>query len=228
MVFRRRFRSSRSRFKRLRGSRLVTEPKRYQSANFFFTVTLLPPPVGSTPDFTIFEVCTTDHLNLGLSGSVNNVMPAAAKGLELGGIVYEANAICSAPDQSGVWYEIWLALYWDQQSINRSVFPNITIPTTLPDAWSTTQGPISITPPTDALFPMRFIKRHGMMFGNELFESAGKENQAPRGNIRLRRRIGDREGLYFGVAGLSDGAGDGDGNVAVSIKGTLYYRWLFQ
>lgn len=230
MPARRSFRSSRRVFRRrFAATRKVSAPGKLQACNFFFNTDLnnLFPGV----DFSILELATTGHLQVQGSSSFDIGMENAIKGLELGGIVYNADVLVNVADTTGDTGSWWIDLYWDSLLTNRQVFPVTTIPNYNPaTVVAATQGPVAV-PPThaDMEYPMRWIHRDfGQLFTSANFDSAGAHARPIRVNKRLKRRLDDRSGLYLACCARGDGTSSNNANIRFQISGTLYYRWLFQ
>lgn len=203
------------------GTRMVTEPRRYQAANFFFT-TDLRPTGPSTVDVQIVELVTTDHLFLGGTGN-QIIMPALSKGIEIGGFVYATNGIVTVSDTGGTnaSVKMWFDLFWDRLDQNGAPASNYLV------AIDQTQFPISTAPQQpDTVYPMRWVHREFYEIYTKFADSTGFTRK-PTSSLKIRRRIGDREGLYLALAVRTDTGAAGDGTYRLSASGTLYYRWIF-
>jgi len=208
---------------------MVTEPRKYQACSFFFTFDMVIPG-PSTPTFILVELLTTQHLQLGATPALEIIMPSAAKGAEVGGLVwnYEATIIATATNP-GSTLKIWNECFWDRLDGNGAPIFN---PATAID----TQSPISVAPLlTENNYPMRWIQRDFCEIGinanavGPTGDSLGKHNRQLTHSRKIRRRIGDREGLYLSCMARSDAAAANNAaTLRWSVAGTLYYRWLFQ
>jgi len=209
---------------------MVTEPRKYQACSFFFTFDMLiPGPSNET--FTVVELITTQHLQLGATPALQIIMPSAAKGAEVGGLVwnYEATVV-TVSTNPGETLKVWNECYWDRLDAASAPIFN---PATAID----TQSPISVAPLlTESNYPMRWIQRDFCELGitanaglGNVGDCLGKHNRTLTHSKRIRRRIGDREGLYLSCMARSDAAAANNAStLRWSVAGTLYYRWLFQ
>lgn len=210
MAFRRRSPPKKS-FRR-RGTAFVTEPRRYQACNFRFTSDLAITNANGT-NFAILELATTAHL-------IGTVGEQSVKGVEIGGIVYAfsyvnmtAVAVVGSIIHST---ELW----WDRLSSGGA-------PQYTPSDAYKTNSIVSIAPTvTDASYPTRWIHRNmGSLYPN-FADRSGYDGPHNSINKRIKRRIGDREGLYLS-ASIQGGAEPGIKTVRFDVLGTLYYRWIF-
>lgn len=226
MAFRRFRRSPRRSFRR-RGSSMVTEPRRYQAANFFFTFDLqVPGPTGIT--FVTLELATTNHLVLGTSPQELSILPAAAKGIEIGGMVWNyENTVVAVSTGVPATLKVWNDLYWDRLTNNGA-------PNYLPTDVENSQSIVSSSPLVgDLNFPVRWIQRDFSELGVgvtavQVGDSSGAHNRQLSHSKKIRRRIGDREGLYYTCVVRSDAASANDAStLRWTTAGTLYYRILF-
>lgn len=197
---------------------MVSEPRHYQAANVFFTADLSPAG-ATTVDFVVFELAATNHLLMS-TVPTTNVIQGAAKGVEIGGFVYKTKSLAYVVGAGATprTMKIWWDLYWDRHD-------EIGNPCYNPTNVDKTQAIVSAAPVvSDTDFPVRWVRRDF----DEIYCSALSTTalQFVR-NVKIRRRIGDRESLCLAFAARSDANGNGLDTLRCTVAGTLYYRVIF-
>jgi len=216
-----------------RGVRTITEPKRWEAANFFFADTLTASAVNF--DVVFWDVMHVGHFDN--YGAGDRQIPDAIRSMEIGGIVWDTcvsrivgNATAPASGTEFLLHE-WLVT--DRMS---ALYDPVSLATF--DA-TTTQSPIAGTPTggTDGDFPIRIHKRrfyagNAPIPANELSSAVPARypvfsNTWGTQKVRLKGGLGDRNGLFLihQLTNLNGNAGNLGCNINVS--GTLYYRIKF-
>lgn len=224
--FRRSFRRSFPR--RSRGVRQITEPRRWEMANFHYTGSITP--TGLTSEGVILDLISQAHFdNFGTDAQVRGLADAI-RTVEVGGIVWTTMLYnLGSGTAAGAFNHIQEVLFTDR--IDSSGSPETGID------WWATQAPIDPSGVADADFPVRVHHRaarvlycpgtidfsSGIALSTAIANSAVGPGSWPSRSVRIRGGLGDRQGLFLQLTVLNSEE-SATAFVAFKTVGSLYYR----
>lgn len=228
MAARRRFpRRSFRRFSRARLKPPLAQQK-WQWANFAFDAQASL-QAGTFLIHSVELLKVADHVG---TGSTGNVFESLTRRIEVGGIVYDFGTGFAGgagdPDNPSDAYLFGELLVIDRLAISGA-------PEGLPD-WNSTLAPVSTAPTVEEQdFPTRVLHRYfdrqtslAGLVSTPLTNGQARYNRPMRTqNLRLRRFLDDRHGLFLNFYHLIDGVSAADTDVDYWAYGSIFYRWRF-
>ena len=221
-------RSAPRRFKR-RGTRLITEPKKWEMANFHFTGSMTPS--GNLSEGVVLDFLSQCHFDdFGVDAQVRGLTDAI-RTVNIGGIVWTTMLYnLGSGSASGEFNHVQEILYTDRIDPAGSPVSGLTTD------WWDTQAPIAPGGLQDGDFPVRVHARHarvlycpgtndfaGGVGASTLLGNAALGAQTwPSRSLRLRGGLGDRQGLFLQLTTLNNG--EGTAFVGWKVVGSLYYQ----
>lgn len=217
--------------RRAGGVRQITEPKRWQAANFNSVIqqeVTQDPFLGTT---VMIELAKhQDHVGDMATGQGQSLSDIVTK-FEIGGVVFDID--CYVVTEVGDADQVTLFHFTEFLcTIDLDSGGN---PVVVPDFFQN-QKPVAIANvnniiANDTDFPTRIHWRSSYSLGfptQSAFLDQQARNVRPRftKSLRLKRYITDRQGLYLGVCGLQNLV-DPSAAFFVRFSGTLYYRIRF-
>jgi len=228
MAFRRSFRRSAPRRFKRRGVRVITETKRWESANFFFSELFTATPL--TSDVVAWDLMSVAHFSN--FGTDPRQLQDAIRTVEIGGIVWDTNVEPAGSSAASAFggARFFEVLATDRLDVNDNPASLVNMD------WSLTQSPVSGSGSgaVDGDFPTRIhLRRTKSALGAPSNPTAAQVGFATRDalsqapwrtqSVRIKGGLGDRQGIFFFHQLLNE-----DDNVTVTttvqIAGTLYYR----
>jgi len=223
----RRFRPSFRRAPRRGFTRAITEPKKWEAANFFFQELFLAPSLAF--DLVAWDLMSVAHFS-GF-GTDPRQLADAIKSVDIGGVVWDTQ-VFGINAGTGVLqsYNIIEVLATDRLTSSD-------LPACLPTLdWTLTASPVSgsSTGAVDGDFPVRIHKRRSFSgVANAATPSTTNavlasgypvlSNSWSTQRCRIKGALGDRQGLFLfqQLSSLSDASSI---NAQIHVAGTLYYR----
>lgn len=228
MYRRRRASFSRSFSRRRRGVRYVTEPKRWEAANFFFSENLTA--TAAARDILVIDLMSVAHFDA--FGTQPRQLTDAMRTVEIGGIVWDNVLTNLVAGQSTATAHLTFheVLCTDRIDANGNPVSLATCD------WTLTQSPVSgsDTGATDADFPVRIHRRR--MFATTIPTAVTNVTAARHpvfsntwgtNKVRLKGSLGDRQGLFLYLQLSNFTTQAGTMSLDSWIGGTLYYRARF-
>jgi len=224
------FRRRGATFKR-RGTRVITEPKRWELANFHFVGSITPNPDVS--EGVVLDLISQSHFDdYGLDAQVRGVTDAM-RSVDVGGLVWTTMFYNpGSGGATGAYGAVQELLYTDR--IDPAGLPVAGLTTD----WWDTQAPIAPAGTQDAEYPVRLHQRHarvlylpgtndfagGVASSTLLANAAMGSNAWPTRNQRIRGGLGDRQGLFLQLTLLNPNGNENQAFTAFRVVGSLYYR----
>lgn len=244
MTYRRTFQRPRRSFprgnSRFRGvnDRRVQRPQKWQFCNFSFSNFVSPDEPLDAQNLVTILAQVGDRLGDSTTAQ-GRALASAARRLELGGIVWQAEVktLVFDPaqlDNPGMGRHIQMLLCFDR-------LDNLDQPVSIVTDWSLSQTPVGIVATEDAdrqefLFPDRVLKRYATVHNPgavKLGLDAPQQVQPVQitrwsGNLRLRQFLDDSHCLCFHQFVKNDSfwPSSPDVNTVFYVTGSLYYRWV--
>jgi len=228
MAYRRNSRSSYSRrpMGRRNFTRTITEPKKWEAANFFFQETMLAPALSF--DLVLWDLMSVGHFS-GF-GADPRQLSDAIKSVDIGGVVWDTHLINMTAGAVTSHYSFQELLITDR------LLPN-DLPASLSSLdWTLTASPVSGsgTGAVDADFPVRIHKRRSagglvgvasptatvatLQAGYPVFSNSWSTQRC-----RIKGALGDRQGLFL-CHQLNAHLDNSSVSGFIKVAGTLYYR----
>lgn len=219
-------------FRRRRGVRQITEPKRWEAANFAFPWTINVLPEGQNG--VGLDLLSQAHFDdFGLTPEVR-ALADAIRTVQIGGIVWDTVFYSFAfgeTGQTGQVLPVQEILWTDRVNVNGAPITGTS------PAWYDTQAPIDPGGTEDEDYPVRIHARRaagiyclgtndvsaGILVNNAALASPLQPRTWSTRSVRIKGGLGDRQGLFLSVhvANFSD-------TEALELSGqtfgTLYYR----
>lgn len=227
MAFRRSFRRfSAPRKRRSNFTRFITETRKWEAANFYFSETMAATALSF--DLVAWDLMNVAHFS-GF-GTDPRQLSDAIRSVDIGGVVWDTMLMNPLATTTATRLTFTEVLATDRLLTNDQ-------PASLPSLdWTLTSSPVSgsATGAVDGDFPVRIHKRR--TYGQFVLTSAGGSNTGYQASYpatfsntwstqrcRIKGALGDRQGLFLfhQLNARQDNSGV---SLFAEVSGTLYYR----